>query len=45
MEEAVVHVARLGGHVGAKSDGLPGLKVIWIGLNKLFTLVAYRDFL
>jgi len=45
MEEAVRLIARLGGHVGAKSDGPPGLKVIWIGLNKLFLLVAYRDFL
>ena len=45
LEEAVRLIAKLGGHVGAKSDGLPGLKVIWIGLNKLFVLVAYRDFL
>jgi hypothetical protein len=45
MEEAVRLIAKLGGHVGAKSDGPPGLKVIWIGLNKLFILVAYRDFL
>ena len=45
MKEAVRLIACLGGHVGAKSDGEPGLKVIWIGLNTLFTLVAYRDFL
>jgi hypothetical protein len=45
MEEAVRLVAKLGGHVGAKSDGVPGLKVIWIGLHNLFILVAYRDFL
>jgi len=45
MEEAVRLVAKLGGHVGAKSDGPPGLKVIWIGLSNLFLLVAYRDFL
>jgi len=45
MEEAVRLVAKLGGHVGAKSDGPPGLKVIWIGLNKLFILVTYREFL
>ena len=44
MEDAVRLIAKLGGHVGAKSDGLPGLKVIWIGLNKLFILLAYRDF-
>jgi len=45
MEEAVRLVAKLGGHVASKSDGPPGLKVIWIGLNKLFLLIAYRDFL
>jgi len=45
MEEAVRLVAKLGGHVGAKSDGPPGLKVVWIGLNNLFLLVAYRDVL
>jgi len=45
MEEAVRLVARLGGHVGSKSDGPPGLKVIWIGLNKLFILAAYRDYI
>jgi len=45
MAEAVLLIAKLGGHIGAKSDGLPGLKVIWIGLNKLFLLVAYRDFI
>jgi len=44
MKEAVRLIAKLGGHVGAKSDGQPGLKVIWIGLNNLFLLVAYRDF-
>lgn len=42
MEEAVLLVAKLAGRVGAKSDGPPGLKVVWIGLNKLFTLVAFR---
>ena len=45
IEEAVRLVAKLGGHVGSKSDGSPGLKVIWIGLNKLFLLVAYHDYM
>jgi hypothetical protein len=45
MEEAVRLVAKLGGRVAAKSDGPPGLKVIWIGLSNLFLLVNYRDFL
>jgi hypothetical protein len=45
MEQAVLLVARLGGFAGAKSDGSPGLKVIWIGLIALFTLVNYQEFL
>jgi len=45
MVEAVRLVAKLGGFAGAKSDGPPGLKVIWIGLNKLYLLVAYREYL
>ena len=43
MVEAVGLVARIGGFVGAKSDGPPGLKVIWVGLNKFYVLMAYRD--
>ena len=45
MALAVRYVAKLGGFIGAKSDGEPGLKVIWIGLNKLFILCAYRDWI
>lgn len=45
MAVALRYVAKLGGFVGAKSDGDPGLKVIWIGLNKLFILNAYRQFI
>jgi hypothetical protein len=40
--EAVVYVAKLAGWGGAKSDGIPGLKVIWLGLSTLnFLLDAY----
>ena len=42
---AVRYLAKLGGVSGTKSDGEPGLKVIWIGLNKLFLLNAYRVFI
>jgi hypothetical protein len=45
MAEAVWLVAALGGSIRAKSDGLPGLKVIWIGLNSLHILVSYREYL
>jgi hypothetical protein len=42
---AVRFVAKLGGFSGAPSDDPPGLKVIWLGLNKLFLLNYYRHFL
>ena len=45
MADALRYVAKLGGFVGAKSDGEPGLKVVWSGLNKLFILNAYREFI
>jgi len=45
MADAVRYVAKLGGFVGAKSDGPPGLKVIWLGLNALYLLNAYREFI
>jgi len=45
MADALRYVAKLGGFAGAKSDGEPGLKVIWIGLNNLFLLNAYRQFI
>lgn len=43
--DAVKYVAKLGGFNGYRSDGAPGLKVIWIGLNKLYVLLSYRDYL
>jgi hypothetical protein len=45
MADAIGYVAALGGFVGAKSDGLSGLKVIWLGLSKLFVLHAFREFI
>ena len=44
VAEAVKYIAKLGGFVGAKSDGPPGLKVIWIGLNNLYVLLAHREY-
>ena len=43
--EAVEYLSWLGGPKRAPSDGPPGVKTIWIGLNKLNTLLAYRDWL
>lgn len=32
-------IARLGGFLGRKSDGSPGVKVLWRGLSRLHDLV------
>jgi len=42
IAEAVIYAAKLAGWGGSKSDGSPGLKVIWLGLSKLnFLLDSY----
>jgi hypothetical protein len=43
MLEALLLVARIGGFVGAKSDGLSGLKVVWVGLSRFYVLMAFCD--
>ena len=45
MKDAVRFIAKLGGFAGAPSDGHPGLKVLWIGLNSLLILMTYRNFI
>jgi hypothetical protein len=35
VAEAVRVIARLGGHLGRKGDGPPGVKVLWRGLRRL----------
>jgi hypothetical protein len=40
LREAVGMVARLGGFLGRKGDGVPGVKVLWRGLRRLGDLVA-----
>ena len=45
LADAIKYVAKLGGFVGAKSDGPPGLKVIWIGLMNFYLLMAYREYI
>ena len=39
IAEAVRVVAQLGGHLGRKGDGPPGLKVLWRGLKALHHMV------
>jgi hypothetical protein len=45
IAEAVLYVAKLAGWGGAKSDGTPGLKVIWLGISKLYFLLDSYIFL
>jgi hypothetical protein len=45
MEDAVKYVGWMGGPVRAPSDGPPGIKTVWKGLQKLYTLLDYRHLL
>jgi Transposase Tn5 dimerisation domain len=35
LGEAVKWIGKLGGHLGRKSDGPPGLKAVWTGYRRL----------
>lgn len=43
--EAVIMIAKLGGFLGRKSDGFPGVTVIWRGLTSLYTILDVAPFL
>lgn len=40
IEQAVRWVGRLGGHLGRKRDGMPGVRTLWRGLRDLSLLAA-----
>lgn len=40
LREAVIMIARLGGFLGRKGDGEPGVKTIWRGLRRLHDIAA-----
>lgn len=40
LQEAVRWIAQLGGFLGRKSDGQPGVKTIWRGLRRLHDIAA-----
>jgi Transposase DNA-binding/Transposase Tn5 dimerisation domain len=43
IRQAVMWIGRLGGHLGRKRDGLPGVRTLWRGMRDLTLLVAgYR---
>jgi hypothetical protein len=43
IKQAVEYVGALGGPKRSPSDGPPGVKTIWAGLQKLYTLLDYRE--
>ena len=43
--DAVVMIAKLGGFLGRKSDGFPGVTVIWRGLSLFYSLLEAAAFL
>ena len=38
LAEIIGMLAKLGGHIGRKSDGPPGVKCLWIGLTRLYDI-------
>jgi hypothetical protein len=45
IQEAVFMVAKLGGFLGRKSDGYPGVTVIWRGLTDFYTILDAAQFI
>jgi len=45
IHEAVVMIAKLGGFLSRKSDGFPGVTVIWRGLTKYYTILDVAPFI
>lgn len=45
IKEAVSYLAKLGGFLGRKGDGDPGVKVIWRGLKELNTVLQHYKYI
>jgi len=45
LKDAVLWIAKLGGFLGRKGDGEPGVKTIWRGLRKLGNIWETWEFL
>lgn len=41
--QAVTWIGKLGGHLGRKADGPPGLKTVWLGYNKLHLAIQLYE--
>lgn len=43
LRQTVLWIGRLGGHLGRKSDGMPGVKTLWLGLKDLTIMtIGYK---
>ncbi len=43
LKQTVLWIGRLGGHLGRKSDGMPGVKTLWLGLRDLTIMtIGYK---
>jgi hypothetical protein len=42
LRMAVLWIGRLGGHLGRRRDGMPGVKTLWLGWRDLCLLTAYE---
>ena len=45
IAEAITYLSWLGGPKRSPGDGPPGVKTIWIGLEKFNALLAYREWM
>jgi hypothetical protein len=45
LGEAVGWIGKLGGHLGRKSDGPPGLKTVWLGYQRICDAASICDIL
>lgn len=43
LGQAVAWIGRLGGHLGRKSDGPPGLKAVWLGYQRICDAVGIYE--
>lgn len=43
MSEAVKWIGKLGGHLGRKSDGPPGLKAVWLGYQRIIDAASIYE--
>ena len=45
LKEAIYDLGILGGTKGSPSDGMPGVRSVWQGLEVLYSLLAYREYM